>query len=64
MTGYTVHTGSTVKFSGGWDHIFSGQKAAKGGATPSKKAAKKAATKAKKSTAKGAGKKARGKKHG
>ncbi|HET6424415.1 MAG TPA: hypothetical protein VFG20_12070 [Planctomycetaceae bacterium] len=27
MTGYTVHTGSNVKFSGGWDRIFSGQKA-------------------------------------
>jgi hypothetical protein len=24
MTGYTVHTGSTVKFSTGWDNIFSG----------------------------------------
>jgi len=24
MTGYTVHTGSTVKFSDGWDNIFSG----------------------------------------
>jgi hypothetical protein len=22
MTGYTVHTGSTVKFSNGWDRIF------------------------------------------
>jgi hypothetical protein len=24
MTGYTVHTGSTVKFSEGWDQIFAG----------------------------------------
>jgi hypothetical protein len=24
MTGYTVHTGSTVKFSVGWDNIFGG----------------------------------------
>ncbi len=24
MTGYTVHTGSTVKYSSGWDNIFSG----------------------------------------
>jgi hypothetical protein len=24
MTGYTVHTGSTVKFSDGWDNIFGG----------------------------------------
>ena len=23
MTGYTVHTGSTVKFSSSWDRIFS-----------------------------------------
>lgn len=26
MTGYTVHTGSTTKFSEGWDRIFSGAK--------------------------------------
>lgn len=26
MTGYTVHTGSTEKFSKGWDRIFSGSK--------------------------------------
>ncbi|MDB5340897.1 MAG: hypothetical protein JWN70_6516 [Planctomycetaceae bacterium] len=26
MTGYTVHTGSTDKFSQGWDQIFQGQK--------------------------------------
>ncbi len=24
MTGYTVHTGSSVKFSSGWDNIFGG----------------------------------------
>jgi hypothetical protein len=24
MTGYTVHTGSSVKFSEGWDRIFAG----------------------------------------
>jgi hypothetical protein len=24
MTGYTVHTGSTEKFSEGWDRIFGG----------------------------------------
>jgi hypothetical protein len=24
MTGYTVHTGSSVKFSDGWDKIFAG----------------------------------------
>ncbi len=26
MTGYTVHTGSTEKFSDGWDRVFSGAK--------------------------------------
>ena len=26
MTGYTVHTGSTEKFSSGWDRIFTGGK--------------------------------------
>lgn len=26
MTGYTVHTGSTEKFSSGWDRIFTGAK--------------------------------------
>jgi hypothetical protein len=26
MTGYTVHTGSTEKFSEGWDRIFGGTK--------------------------------------
>ena len=26
MTGYTVHTGSTKKFSSSWDRIFSGAK--------------------------------------
>ena len=29
MTGYTVHTGSTVKFSGGWDRIFLGNQPGK-----------------------------------
>ncbi len=60
MTGYTVHTGSTVKFSGGWDHIFKGKKAAaKPAAGHTKATAKKpAAAKAKKSvTKKAAGKK-------
>lgn len=37
MTGYTVHTGSTEKFSNGWDVIFT--------KTTQKKAAKKAGTK-------------------
>jgi len=37
MTGYTVHTGSTEKFSNGWDRIF--QQAAK---KPAKKQPEKA----------------------
>lgn len=44
MTGYTVHTGSSEKFSEGWDQIFKKNakttKAEKSG--PAKKAAKKA----------------------
>ena len=56
MTGYTVHTGSTVKFSASWDRIFAdspskksdheGAKAKKvAGAKPPKKSAKKTAAK-------------------
>lgn len=26
MTGYTVHTGSNVKFTEGWDRVFGGSK--------------------------------------
>jgi hypothetical protein len=43
MTGYTVHTGSTEKFSKGWDQIFGNQTAVKTGASqkaPAAKAAK------------------------
>jgi hypothetical protein len=38
MTGYTVHTGSTEKFSEGWDHIFgnSGSSKKKPSARPGK----------------------------
>ena len=39
MTGYTVHTGTTVKFSDGWDKIFS--KGAKKKPAAAKSAAKK-----------------------
>jgi hypothetical protein len=39
MTGYTVHTGSTVKYSAGWDNIF-GAKTRKSGADGTKKPAK------------------------
>ena len=42
MTGYTVHTGTSVKFSEGWDRIFSGAKK-----KPGKKAAKHSPSKAK-----------------
>jgi hypothetical protein len=45
MTGYTVHTGSTEKFSQGWDHIFK-KKTTQG---PVKKKAAKGAKAAKKS---------------
>ena len=37
MTGYTVHTGSTEKFSDGWDRIFSGTKKAAGKSKKNKK---------------------------
>lgn len=45
MTGYTVHTGSTEKFSEGWDHIFKKKKA---GAKPAKKKVAKGAKTARK----------------
>jgi len=53
MTGYTVHTGSTEKFSEGWDRIFergsksSKKKAASGSAAKSKKKAARKKSKAK-----------------
>lgn len=43
MTGYTVHTGSTEKFSKGWDEIFKNRKPQakkKAAAAPKKKATK------------------------
>lgn len=45
MTGYTVHSGTTIKFSEGWDRVFqegaaktktSGKKATSGGVTKAK----------------------------
>ena len=46
MTGYTVHTGSSEKFSEGWDRIFSGVKQpAKKAKTISKPATKNKQTK-------------------
>ncbi len=53
MTGYTVHTGSNEKFSGGWDKIFRGKDAAKKQGAAKKPAGKKsAAQSAKKRTKK------------
>ena len=46
MTGYTVHTGSNVKYSTGWDDIFSGTPR-KTKATAKKKPAKKKTAKKK-----------------
>lgn len=40
MTGYTVHTGSTKKFSSSWDRIFGGAKSTKSPPTPEKPASK------------------------
>jgi hypothetical protein len=54
MTGYTVHTGSTVKFSNSWDRIFSD-----GPAAPASKPVAKKPAPAKKAAAKRA-KKSRG----
>ncbi|HEY0984169.1 hypothetical protein [Schlesneria sp. T3-172] len=47
MTGYTVHTGSTKKFSASWDRIFSGSPTGKktGEQAESKKAPAKVAKK-------------------
>ena len=46
MTGYTVHTGSTEKFSNSWDRIFSGgAKPAKAASAAQQTPAKKAAVK-------------------
>lgn len=59
MTGYTVHTGTTVKFAGGWDRVFSGKKGANPAAATKKPASKQPAAKAKKKSAKPAAKKSR-----
>lgn len=50
MTGYTVHTGSTEKFSEGWDRIFSGsgQKQKKSKAAAGQSTGKKSAARSKK----------------
>jgi len=67
MTGYTVHTGSTLKFAAGWDEIF-GKNPQQGGgrktaAARSRSGAKSASPKAagkKKAPTKGAAKKRSG----
>lgn len=41
MTGYTVHTGSSEKFTEGWDNIFSQSGTKKKSASARKKTAKK-----------------------
>ena len=53
MTGYTVHTGSSEKFSSGWDRIFSND-SGKGKKTKQQSAGKKSTKK--KATAKAASK--------
>ncbi len=54
MTGYTVHTGSTEKFSDGWDQIFRKKKTAK--KTTAKSTKKSTGKKSKKTTTKKRGK--------
>lgn len=61
MTGYTVHTGSTEKFSEGWDNIFGGKWSAKS-KTTAQRHSKKKAVKRKAIGAKSAKKTARKKK--
>ena len=47
MTGYTVHSGTTIKFSEGWDRVFQEQ------AAKSTKAGKKVEKSAKKNSSSG-----------
>jgi hypothetical protein len=60
MTGYTVHTGTSKKFTQGWDSIFDTKKPAEK-AVGKKKSAKKNSTVAK-ATSKTGGKKKKNKK--
>lgn len=57
MTGYTVHTGASKKFTEGWDNIFDKKSPGKKKATKKKKAGAKA-------KAKSAGKKKKAKSKG
>lgn len=56
MTGYTVHTGTSKKFSNGWDRIFGGDSPA----DPPEKAPKKPKAKEKSPQAKQKKKKKKG----
>ena len=51
MTGYTVHTGTSKKFTEGWDNIFDSKKSASKKAGTKKKSAKKKSATAKAKTA-------------
>jgi hypothetical protein len=59
MTGYTVHTGSTLKFAGGWDRIFAGKKGARSAVETAKGAAGKGTSKSARSAGKKVAKKVR-----
>lgn len=50
MTGYTVHTGSTVQYSAGWDNIFGGAGRQKSTGAKKKTAKPRAAKSTKKKT--------------
>ncbi len=56
MTGYTVHTGSSVKFSEAWTRIFQEGEPAAGSKKPSTRAAPSAAAKKKTVKARGTAK--------
>jgi hypothetical protein len=53
MTGYTVHTGSSVKYSTGWDNIFSGAGGRKASGVKRKTSKAPAAKRAKKKSGRG-----------
>jgi hypothetical protein len=64
MTGYTVNTGATVKFSEGWDRIFGGTPGSSGKAAvpgPKPSPASKKASASVKAAKKSAGKQSSGK---
>lgn len=61
MTGYTVHTGTSKKFTEGWDNIFDSKKSAGKKAETKKKPAKKKKKKSATAKAKSAVKKKKNK---